>query len=406
MEQAVKPKKKLTKKRIFMGIGVILLALLGSCVYTAMTTKPTIPATTVGYGEITSTLSSKATVSSDGLEEYIVPETTEVAKVYFKNGDPVKAGDLIVEYDNSTALNTYKRAAIAYEQSRLSLAETERKYFDLKEDLDETIENIEFYRTKWKQWEDHTDPEGVANYNTYFTKWEAAKQQKKALEDSIPSADFIKSQQLSFELAKMTLDEAEEVKNSLPSNIVAKSDGVIQSIAVKDYGTAPKGTVAVAVKTTNTDTVDFTIGRYDVTKVQVGMPAIVTIGTREYTGQVSHIDPVAGADSSIKAKVKLDDPTGIVPGISADLEIEIYHAENVLTLPIEAVKTDRSGDYCYILNQNEDGTYTPVRTYITIGQSSNMAIEVLEGISEGQMIASNPAQNIEMMPIVNIIPQG
>lgn len=33
--------------------------------------------------------------------------------------------------------------------------ETEKDYWDLKEDLDECIEDIEFYKKKWKDYEDY-----------------------------------------------------------------------------------------------------------------------------------------------------------------------------------------------------------------------------------------------------------
>ena len=67
----------------------------------------------------------------------------------------------------------------------------------------------------------------------------------------------------------------------------------------------------------STDTVDFNIGRYDIGSIALGQKAIATIGGKEYTGTVTHIDPVAINDA-VKAKVTLDNPEGIVPGISAE----------------------------------------------------------------------------------------
>lgn len=180
------------------------------------------------------------------------------------------AGDLIVKFDNSDAVDAYKKATINYETARLQLNETEKDYWDLKEDLDECIEDIEFYKEKWKDYEDSTDPDDVALYNNYFSKWEAAKTEKESLEKQIPSADYIKIQQLNFELTKMSLDEAEDVYNNLPQDIYAQHDGVIETIGVTDYGTAAKGTVAVSILTSESNTVEFNIGRYDIGDIQVG----------------------------------------------------------------------------------------------------------------------------------------
>ena len=56
---------------------------------------------------------------------------------------------------------------------------------------------------------------------------------------------------------------------------------------------------------------------------------------------MTHIDPVAKNDS-VHAEVTLDNADGIVPGISAELDIETYLNDSCLTIPIEASKTDRT----------------------------------------------------------------
>ena len=99
------------------------------------------------------------------------------------------------------------------------------------------------------------------------------------------------------------------------------------------------------------------------------------------------IDSVA-KDDSVRAEVTLDNPEGVVPGISAELDIETYLNENCLTIPIEASKTDRTGDYCYVARDNGDGTYRPEKVYITTGNSSLTSVEVLEGLNEGDIAVS------------------
>ena len=404
MEQTTeKPKKKWSKKKIALAVvAALILVPLGSCVYSAVTYKPTLHGAAAAMGEIRSSVSFSANVADNGLDKYPVTETTEVQKVYFQVGDSVKAGDLLVKFDNSDTINAYKRAMISYETARLNLNQVESDYWELKEDLDDCIEDIEFYKKKWKDYEDSHDPEDVALYNNYFAKWEAAKTKKETLEKQILSEDQIKVQQLNFELTQMTLDEAEKTYKNLPADIYAKHDGIIQAIGVADYGTAPKGTVAVAVKTVETDVVTFNIGRYDIGDIQLGQPATATIGGKDYTGTVTHIDPVATNDS-VKAEVTLDSAEGVVPGISAELEIETYLNENCLTIPIEAAKTDRQGDYCYVLTPNEDGTYLPVKTYITVGNSSISAVEVLEGLSEGDIVATSMPANIDTITSANLL---
>ena len=92
-----------------------------------------------------------------------------------------------------------------------------------------------------------------------------------------------------------------------------------------------------------------------------------------------------------------------MPGISAELDIETYLNENCLTIPIEASKTDRTGDYCYVARDNGDGTYRPKKVYITTGNSSLTSVEVLEGLNEGDIVITNPPANIENMTSASLI---
>ena len=177
---------------------------------------------------------------------------------------------------------------------------------------------------------------------------------------------------------------------------------MIETIGVTDYGTAAKGTVAVSILTSESNTVEFNIGRYDIGDIQVGQKATATIGGVEYPGTVTHIDSVA-KDDSVRAEVTLDNPEGVVPGISAELDIETYLNENCLTIPIEASKTDRTGDYCYVARDNGDGTYRPEKVYITTGNSSLTSVEVLEGLNEGDIVITNPPANIENMTSASLI---
>ena len=212
-ETPAKPKKKMSKKKIALIIvAVLILVPLASCVYGAMTYKPTLTGTAAATGAVQSTVSFSANVASNGSDRYPVTENTEVAKVHVEVGDSVSAGDLLVEFDNSEAIDNYKRATINYETARLNLNEIETDYWDLKEDLEDLNDDIEFYKEKWKQYEKYAEDVGTEEYNwynNYYNRWEAARDQRDALEEQIPTADYIRIQQLNFELNQMTLDDAE-----------------------------------------------------------------------------------------------------------------------------------------------------------------------------------------------------
>lgn len=392
-------KFKITKGKVFLLVAVVLV---GGFIYmSSQRPAPSLMVSSAKVQDIESYLSTTGYVTKQPVDEFVVSGTSLVKDVHVKIGDTVKAGDILVTFDNSDIQEQYKLSAISYEKTRLSLDEIENEFFKTKEEIREAQEDIERYDIKM---EDNKGDPTLHNY--YEQLWERARSSKKALEKALPSDESLKIRQLGYEEAKLAMDRAQKLLNEAPGALVATTDGVVESIMVQKLSTAPKGTVAVTVRPTATDTVDFNIGRYDVDKIRVGQTVTATISGQNYTGTVTEIKPVATGDSYVPAKVKLDNPDTLVPGIGADLEILTYSAESVLTVSIESTRTDKSGDYCYVLEASAEteGLYTPVKTYIKVGKSSDLTVEILDGLSEGQFVLVQIPSGIERYTAVNIIP--
>lgn len=396
--------KKLSKKTIFLLL--LVVAVVGGFFYMSSNQPmPSLSVATVQNREFKSVLSVSGTVTKPDLQEYVVTGTSQVKAVNFKVGDTVKAGDVLVTFDNTSIEDNYKLAAIAYEKTRLSLDEIENDYFKVKEDIRKAQADIEWYKTKMDEWEKDKSVEGITQYNKYWSSWESSKTIKENLEKTIPSDEALKIKQLGYEEARLTLEQAQKTYNEAPKSIVATAGGVIESQSVSKLSSVVKGTIAVAVRPTDSNSISFSIGRYDVEKVKVGQTVDVTVGGTTYKGVVSEIKPIATEKSTLAAKVELEDAKTVIPGLDADLDILIYSSPSVLTIPIESVKTDKTGDYVYLLSLNEDGvTYAPTKTYITLGHSSDLYVEVLGGISEGDSIATNVPSTIEMFSTYDIFP--
>lgn len=402
-------KFKMTKKKwILLAVVVVGGALIANSLNSAGKMKPSVTYATLSQGEVKSYLSTTGKVTNGGLEEHILSGNSEVKEVYFKAGDTVKAGDLIVAFDSEDAMTTYKEAAIVYEKQRLTLEESERTYFEQKEDIQEQKDDLEWLRQKRDEYDNSTDPEEILKFDNYYAKWEAAKSKLESMEKSLMSDEQIKIAQLNFEQARMNMEAAEKAVNELPANIVAKGDGVIETISTVKYNKATKGQKAVTIRTTATTTVDFNIGRYDLGKVAVGQSVEVTVSGKTYQGTISKIDPVATTESYVKATIDITNPEGLIPGVDVDVEILIYSADSVLRAPIESVKTDKTGDYCYILTpaetpEGEAPLFTPVKTYVTTGNSSDTYIEITGGVESGAQIVVSPPKNIDLIPVCTAV---
>jgi len=134
-------------------------------------------------------------------------------------------------------------------------------------------------------------------------------------------------------------------------------------------------------------------------KVAVGLSAWVQIeglGNRTLPGKVVSVGPLPVSSPAwttseeVKyfiATVKLDQsPTGLLPGMSAEVEIDLDRSQDVLAVPSEAVAIEQGRDICYVAGL--DGLE---RRQVTVGRSNRNLLEVTGGLAEGEEVVINPA---------------
>ncbi len=390
------------KKGKFILIGLAVIGIAGCVGLNVMAKNMMIPvsrSSAASFQTIESFVSTTGTVSKGSQVQYITKTSTFVDQVNFKVGDTVKPGDVIATFDNKSAEDNYRLAQIGYESALLSIEDNESRYFKNKEKLDEAT--AEMNRAK-RQREDYDETD--IEYKEYDATYRAKKAEKESLEMQIPSDQALKMEQLGLEKAAIALQTATEDYNNLPKDIIAEGEGIIDLISITEFGMVNKGMVAVQVTYSTTNTIDFGIGKYDLAKIKVGQPVTVTIGRNNYTGTVSEIGTNA-VNGLVPSKITVDNADELfVGGLEAELDILTFKQDNVLCIAIESVKTDRNGDYCYVLTPAEKkDTYTATKTYIKTGESSDTHIEVKEGIKEGDLILDNPSSNIDAVPVVKII---
>jgi len=135
-------------------------------------------------------------------------------------------------------------------------------------------------------------------------------------------------------------------------------------------------------------------------RVSMGLSALVNIegiGNRTLTGRVVSVgplpvsSPVWTTSEEVKyfvATIKLDQsPTGLLPGMSAEVELALDRSQEVLAVPSEAVASEQGHDVCYVAGS--DGLE---RREITLGRSNRDLLEVTKGLAEGEEVVINPAK--------------
>ena len=147
-----------------------------------------------------------------------------------------------------------------------------------------------------------------------------------------------------------------------------------------------KGSELFTIQSSSAVQVTVELSKYDLEKVKEGQSATVTVAGVSYSGAVSRINRVAQNNAQntpvVYADVTIENPDGnIFLGIEGKAEILTGSAEGVVLVPYEAVNTDKEGDFCYLV---KDGVI--VRQNVVTGISSDMDVEIKEGVSEGDTV--------------------
>jgi len=135
---------------------------------------------------------------------------------------------------------------------------------------------------------------------------------------------------------------------------------------------------------------DSEVDEADIAKLQIGQKAEVILDAypdKTLNGTLDQIKPQVNTTSTgvtvIAARIKLDDPKIIfVDGLSGQASIITGQSKNVLTLPQESVREDGS----VVVSEGE--TLKPKK--VITGITSDIDIEIKEGLSDGEKVLLNP----------------
>ena len=130
-----------------------------------------------------------------------------------------------------------------------------------------------------------------------------------------------------------------------------------------------------------------------VDRIKQGLKARVELPIRNLEGEVSSVSEVTrpaswwtGNEVRYDTLVKLPSVDGLRPGMSAEVEIIIAEYEDVLMIPVAAVVSLSSGDYCWV--KTAEGA-TEQRAII-LGDSNDVHTIISQGLKEGDEVVLNP----------------
>jgi HlyD family secretion protein len=213
-------------------------------------------------------------------------------------------------------------------------------------------------------------------------------------------AQALKQAQEEYSIAQETLEivrDGVSSSNKSGSTTLIRStiSGLILDVPVKVgnsvtmSNTFNDGTTIATVANMDDLIFDGNIDETEVGRLHIGLPVRITVGALQdlhFDAALEYIAPKATESNGtnlfeIKASVKVPADVTIRSGYSANAEIVLQEARNVLTLAESAIQWEGDSTFVYVKNaENWD------KRAVTTGLSDGVKIEIRSGLSTGETV--------------------
>jgi hypothetical protein len=275
---------------------------------------------------------------------YVTPRGMggQVKAIYVKQGDNVKAGQLMMKLEDGIIQQNIKQV-----ESQLEFA---KNIFTRQENL-------------WK--------EGIGTEVQFLS----AKNNVEGLE-----------KQLSL------------VKEQLgTTSVIAQVSGVVETVSIR-VGETFVGSPMAGITIVNPSAMKAVVEVPEnyVVKVRKGMPVVISVPdlNETFNSTISLVSETINTISrSFIAESKMPSKSSIKPNQVAVVKILDHAAKNAIVVPVETVQTDENGKYVYILSL-ENGKNLARKKMVTIGEFYDELIEVNTGLTKGDKLITKGFQGL------------
>jgi len=376
-------------KRVFLGV-VIVLALGAAGYATYPRARAEIFKTEVAYSEVAlvSPVQSSVLVTATG---YIIPQVTSkvgphdtgrLARVFVKEGDTVKQGQVLAEMETLD-----QKAAIAGSAARVAVAQA--RVETARATLGETKQKVAREQALVAH-----GAEGKSVLEDLQAQQASLAQQVKAAEAEVSAAEAERST-LGLNLRERT--------------VVAPINGTVVSKPMKPGEVTNPGDINPIVELVDFDSLlaEVDVPETRLSSIKVGGPAEIVLDAypdRHLRGQVEDLGKrVDRAKATLMVKVKITgDVSGVLPEMSVRVSFlaEALSDEALKAKPKKVVTTDaivdRGGRKVVFVAEGGVVHAVPVTTAGPVGSS----VELLDGPASGaRVVASPPPELVDGMKV-------
>ena len=206
---------------------------------------------------------------------------------------------------------------------------------------------------------------------------------------SIPETQYDRSR-ADLERARAELAETEaRIANK---RIAAPFSGTmgIRRVDVGDY--VSPGTVIATLQDHSELEIDFTVPARYAPALRAGLEVRVrvdAIDDRDFRAVVAAVDSRVNPDTrNVLLRARMQEDTGLLPGMFAVLEVDLGQERSVITVPETAMTYALQGNTVYVIEPTEDGQLTASARVVRAGAVRDGRVAVLSGLEPGDRVVS------------------
>jgi HlyD family secretion protein len=359
----------------------------------------------------------------------------EVVELLVKEGNEVKAGDLLAKIDPEIYISAYDQVAASLNTQKANEANSRARLSQVTAQYDNAKLTFERQEKLYKE-----NVISQAEYDQAKSAYQVTKAQVDAANQDIKASEYmVKSSEAAQKRAKDDLTR---------TAIYAPNDGTVSKLSVEKgervtgASQFSSGTEIMRIANLNEMEAQVEVNENDIVRVSMGDTALIEVDAylnRKFKGIVTEIATSANTTGvsvdqvtnfNVKIHILKDSYKDMLnpkipnfspfrPGMSATVEIQTETAKNVLTVPIQTVTTRVEQDTLDKINSKNKTKQSDYNDDVTVvssakktgevqecvfifekdfakkqdvktGIQDNTYIQILSGLKEGQEIITGP----------------
>ena len=181
------------------------------------------------------------------------------------------------------------------------------------------------------------------------------------------------------------------------TNVVSNVSGVADVVNIH-VGEIFTGAPAMGIKIVNNNNLKVVtnVPENYLAKVAKGTPIIISIPDigKTYNSVISLIgQDINAASRGFIAEAKVPNDKALKPNLTAMVRIQDYSVPNAITIPVNIIQTDEAGKFILVAS-NEGGKRIARKRTVTIGELYDDKLEIKSGLQSGDVIIVNGFQGL------------